>query len=262
MSDYQERFASVSRVYGEKEQDMIGKAHACIIGVGGVGSWVTEALVRSGLGRITLIDGDVISRSNTNRQIHTLESTLDQGKAETMKTRVKDINPECDCTVVNSYIDEGNLKALLQGDFDIIIDAIDRIKYKSAIINYCKRNKIPVLTIGGAGGLLDPTKIEIADLSKTWNDPLSAGVRSHLRYRFGFSANLKRSFGIPCVYSTEQRRYPDQDGKIGYRKPGVKGLSLDCNYGYGSSVAVTASFGFIAASKAMQIMMKMKSKKT
>ena len=94
------------------------------------------------------------------------------------------------------------------------------------------------------------------------NDPLLASVRSRLRYKYGFSSNLKRSFGIPCIYSTEQRRYPGEDGKIGYSKPGVKGLSLDCNYGYGSSVVVTASFGFIAAAKAMEIMMKMKSKKT
>ena len=262
MSDYEERFGSVARVYGEDELIRLKQAHACVIGIGGVGTWVAEALVRSGLGRITLVDGDVISRSNSNRQVHSLESTLGGGKAVVMKARLLDINPECECTVVETYIDEDNLNDLVQSDFNIVIDAIDRIKYKSAIINICKRSKMPVLTIGGAGGLLDPTKIEIADLSRTWNDPLSASVRSRLRYKYGFSSNLKRSFGIPCVYSTEQRRYPGIDGKIGYSKPGVKGLSLDCNFGYGSSVVVTASFGFIAAAKAMQIIMKMRSKKT
>lgn len=256
MSDYEERFDSVSRVYGENVLTLLRASHVCVIGIGGVGSWVAEALARTGLGAMTLIDGDMISRSNVNRQIHTLESSLGRSKASEMQSRVIDINPDCDCRAVVDYIGDENLSEMLDPDFSIVIDAIDRIKYKSAIISHCKRNKIPVITIGGAGGLLNPTKIEVADLTKAWNDPLSASVRSRLRYKYNFSSNLKRSFGIPCVYSTEQRRYPDKDGNIGYCKPGVKGLSLDCNFGYGSSVAVTATFGFVAVEKSIEIMIK------
>jgi len=256
MSDYEERFDSVSRVYGQDVADLLREAHVCVIGIGGVGSWVAEALARTGIGSMTLIDGDTISRSNVNRQIHTLESNLGRSKSAEMRSRVIDINPECDCRIIGEYISDDNLVEILGADYDVVIDAIDRIKYKSAVIHHCRRNKIPVITVGGAGGLIDPTKIEVSDLTKTWNDPLSASVRSRLRYKYNFPSNLKRSFGIPCVYSTEQRRYPGKDGKIGYNKPGVKGLSLDCNFGYGSSVAVTATFGFIAAEKTIQMIIK------
>ena len=256
MSDYEERFNSVARVYGIDVLALLRDSHLCVIGIGGVGSWVAEALARTGIGAITLVDGDTISRSNVNRQIHTLESSIDHSKSAEMQSRILEINPDCDCHAINDYISDENLDDILSAQFNLVIDSIDRIKYKSAIIHHCKRNKIPVLTIGGAGGLLDPTKIEMSDLTKTWNDPLSAGVRSHLRYKHRFPSNLKRSFGIPCIYSTEQRRYPDKDGNIGYSKPGVKDLSLDCNYGYGSSVAVTATFGFVAVEHAIKILIK------
>lgn len=256
MSDYEERFDSVSRVYGASALKALSEANVCIIGVGGVGSWVAEALARTGIGSMTVVDGDSITRSNVNRQIHTLESSLGRLKSEEMRLRIMDINPECECRSVNDYINEDNVSELLNSGFSLVIDAIDRIKYKSAIIYYCKRNKIPVITVGGAGGLLNPTKVEVSDLTKTWNDPLSAGVRSRLRYKYNFPSNLKRSFGIPCVYSTEQRRYPEKDGTIGYSKPGVKDLSLDCSFGYGSSVSVTATFGFIAAEKSIEMIIK------
>ena len=261
MSNYEERFVSIARVYGESCAAMLREAHICIIGIGGVGCWTAEALARTGAGNITLVDGDTISRGNTNRQIHTLESSLGHSKSAEMQKRILDINPECNCHIIDKYLGDDNLSEILDNDFSIVIDAIDRIKYKAMMIHHCKRNKIPMITIGGAGGLLDPTKIEISDLSKTWNDPLSASVRSRLRYKFKFASNLKRSFGIPCVYSTEQRRYPDANGNIGFNKPGVKGLTLDCNFGYGSSVAVTATFGFIAAAKSIEIMFKNSKKK-
>lgn len=256
MSDYEERFDAVLRVYGAAALKALGEANVCIIGVGGVGSWAAEALVRTGVGAMTLVDGDSISRSNVNRQIHTLESSLNQSKSEEMKLRIMDINPECECRAVNDYIDENNISDLLDSGFSIVIDAIDRIKYKAAIIHYCKRNKIPVVTVGGAGGLLNPAKVEVSDLTKTWGDPLAAGVRSRLRYKYHFPSNLKRSFGVPCVYSTEQRRYPEKDGTIGFSKPGVKDMSLDCSFGYGSSVSVTATFGFIAAEKSIEMIIR------
>jgi len=255
----EERFSSLANVYGEDNMQKLHAAHVCVVGVGGVGSWVVEALVRSGIGSITLIDGDDISRSNVNRQLHTLESTIGQMKTQVMQKRVKDINPDCICQTFQQYLDDDNTFELLlpnNNPYDCVIDAIDRIKYKALMIYFCKRNKIPVIATGGAGGLIDPSQIEIKDLSRTWNDPLASAVRLCLRQVHNFSRDPKRSFGVPCIYSTEQQRYPDKDGNIGYQKPGIAGLSLDCGFGYGSAVSVTATFGFTAAAKAIEIIMK------
>ncbi|MBN4063464.1 tRNA threonylcarbamoyladenosine dehydratase [Cardiobacterium sp. AH-315-I02] len=253
----EERFGSLARLYGEQELQKIQNAHICVVGIGGVGSWVVEALARSGVQHLTLIDGDDISRSNMNRQCHTLESTIGKMKTQVMKQRVLDINPECQVKAVEQFLNEKNIFDLLLPDtelpFNCVVDAIDRIKYKAQMIYFCKRNKLPVVTTGGAGGLLDPTQIEIKDLSRTWNDPLAASVRLALRQLHNFTRNPKRSFGVPCVFSTEQQRYPDKDGNVGYQKPGVAGLSLDCSFGYGSSVMVTAGFGFAAATKSIEL---------
>ncbi len=256
----EERFGSLARLYGVEGLQKIQQAHICVIGIGGVGSWVVEALARSGVQQLTLIDGDEISRSNVNRQCHTLESTIGKMKTEVMKQRVLDINPACHVQTEERYLNGDNIFELLLVDvsqpFDCVIDAIDRIKYKALLIYFCKRNKLPVVTTGGAGGLLDPSQIEVKDLSRTWNDPLAASVRLALRQVHNFARNPKRSFGVPCVYSTEQQRYPDKDGNVGYQKPGVAGLSLDCSFGYGSSVMVTGSFGFVAAAKAIELVLK------
>ena len=259
-SNHEERFGSLARVYGSDRLQKMHDAHICVVGIGGVGSWVVEALARSGVGKLTLVDGDDISRSNMNRQCHTLESTLGKMKTEVMKQRVADINPRCRCETIERYLDDDNIFELLMPDednkYDCVIDAIDRIKYKALMIYFCKRNRIPVVTTGGAGGLLDPTQIEVKDLTRTWNDPLAASVRLSLRQQYNFTRNPKRSFGVPCVYSQEQQRYPDKAGCVGFQKPGVAGLSLDCSFGYGSSVMVTASFGFAAAAKAIEIVTK------
>ena len=260
MSDNEERFGTLARVYGDEELQKIQNANICVVGMGGVGSWVAEALARTGVQHLTLIDGDDISRSNINRQCHALESTIGQMKAKVMQQRILDINPECECKVIEQYINDDNVSDLLMPEpgkkFDCVIDAIDRIKYKSLMIHFCKKNKIKVIATGGAGGLTNPAQIEIKDLSRTWNDPLASAVRLALRQVHNFSRNLKRSFGVPCVYSTEQQRYPDKDGDIGYKKPGVAGLSLDCGFGYGSAVVVTATFGFVAAANAIELILK------
>ena len=256
----EERFASLANVYGGEALQKLHNAHICVVGVGGVGSWAAESLVRSGVGKITLIDGDDISRSNINRQSHALESTIGKIKVEVMRQRLLDINPDCECSIFEQYINDENLSELLmpgaEKKFDCVIDAIDRIKYKSLMIHFCKKHKIKIITTGGAGGLTDPTQIEVKDLSRTWNDPLASAVRLALRQVHNFSRNLKRSFGVPCVYSTEQQRYPDKQGNIGYQKPGVARLSLDCSYGYGSVVIVTATFGFVAAAKVIDMVIK------
>jgi len=256
MSDYNNRFGGIARLYGQRGFEIIRDSHFCVIGIGGVGSWAAESLARTGIGEITLIDHDDIAASNINRQIHSLSDTLEQSKVETMAERIRQINPDCKVNVIDDFITESNCAKHLSNNYDYVIDAIDSIKFKCAIIYYCKRNKIPVITTGGAGGLTDPTKIDITDLAKTWNDPLAAKVRSQLRYQYGYTKNAKRNFGIKCVYSTEQQRYPNDDGSVDYAKPGVKGVHLDCAMGFGSATQVTATFGFVAAAKAIEALLR------
>ncbi len=246
----------MSRVYGESGLEKLASCHICVVGIGGVGSWVAESLARSAVGRVTLVDGDVIARSNSNRQIHTLESTLDRSKVKVMHERIMEINPECRCDVIGEDLTHDNIRDILERGYDCVIDAIDGINVKARMIYHCKRNKIKIVTTGGAGGLLDPTKVTIRDLAKTANDPLAAKVRSELRRNYNFSRNPTRSFGIPCVYSTEQQRYPSAAGGVSHCKPGVPGLSLDCAFGYGSSVAVTSAVAQAVCYKAIDIILK------
>ncbi|MBC8519927.1 MAG: tRNA threonylcarbamoyladenosine dehydratase [Gammaproteobacteria bacterium] len=255
MSHFSERFSALSRVYGERGLEKLTTSHICVVGIGGVGSWVAESLARSAVGKITLVDGDIIARSNSNRQIHTLESTLNRPKVEVMRERIMEINPQCWCDAVKKDLDHDNMRDILERGYDCVIDAIDGINVKARMIYHCKRNKIKIVTTGGAGGLLDPTKVTIRDLAKTANDPLAAKVRSELRRNYNFSRNPTRSFGIPCVYSTEQQRYPSAEGEVSYSKPGVPGLSLDCAFGYGSSVAVTSAVAQAACYKSISIIL-------
>jgi len=249
---YNQRFGGVKRLYGDLGADIVGKMHVCVVGIGGVGSWAVEALARSGVNRITLIDHDDICETNINRQIHALGDTVSLSKVEVMAERITAINPDCKVKAIDDFITETTVSKYLNSDFDYVIDAIDSIRFKAAMIYYCKRNKIPVITTGGAGGLTDPTQIGVKDLSKTVNDPLAAKVRSTLRREFGFTKNVKRTFGVECVFSTQQQVYPKPDGSVSQDKPGVKGVSLDCSMGFGASSCVTSVFGFIAVARVIE----------
>ena len=248
-----ERFASIERLYGTADYQQLRQLHFAVVGLGGVGSWAVEALARSGIRKLTLIDFDEVALSNVNRQLHALSSTVGRKKLDVMVERVREINPTCDVTGIDDFITTDNLFDLLPvgRNFDYVIDAIDSIKFKAALIYYCRRNKIPIITTGGAGGSNDPAHIKIADLSRTYNDALAAKVRQRLRTDYGFSKNPKRSFGIECVFSTQHKVYPKEDGTVCHRKPGVHGVHLDCRYGYGSASFVTATFGFMAVGQAV-----------
>ena len=258
--DDAERFASMERLYGSDDYRHIRELHIAVIGLGGVGSWAVEALARSGIGKLTLIDFDEVALGNVNRQLHALTSTIGEKKLEVMARRVREISPQCEINAIDDYITADNLFDHLpaEGKFDYVIDAIDSIKFKAALIYYCKRNKIPIITTGGAGGCNDPGHIQIADLSRTYNDALAAKVRQRLRSDYGFSKNPKRTFGIECVYSTQHKVYPKEDGTVCHRKPGVHGVHLDCRFGYGSASFVTASFGLMAAGRAVNRALKRK----
>lgn len=244
-----DRFAAVGRVYGEAAVQRLAQAHCCVVGVGGVGSWVAEALVRSGVGQITLIDHDDITESNINRQIHAATSTVERAKVSVMAERIFDINPHCVCHPVDDMLVPNNIEKHIDTRFDYVVDAIDTVKSKVSLIYHCKRNAIPVLTIGGAGGRTDPARVKIGDLNKTTKDSLASRVRKRLRSQYGWTRNPARRFGVECVYSDQQPMFPQGDGTVAQSKPALAGVTLDCNTGYGSVVGVTAVFGMIAASR-------------
>lgn len=251
---YQQRFSGLVRLYGQQGLDKIAKAHVCVVGIGGVGSWVVEALARSGINHITMIDLDDVSLTNVNRQIHALESTLEQSKIEVMQARVLDINPDCTVTLIEDFVTPNNVHSYIPSPsiYDVVIDAADSVKAKAAIVARCKRLKTKVICIGGAGGQLDPLLINKGDLAKTIQDPLLAKVRSELRRFYDYSKNPKRNFGVECVYSSEQLKYPTPDGGISHSKQSSQGASkMDCSTGFGAFVGVTATFGLVAASRAL-----------
>lgn len=247
MSDDQ-RFGGIARLYGAEALDKLGESHVAIAGIGGVGSWAAESLARSGVGEITLIDLDDVCITNTNRQIHAMSDTIGVAKVEAIAERIRKINPACTINLVEDFVTPSNVQTLLTSNMDAVIDAIDSIKAKAAIIAHCKRNKIPVVTVGGAGGQVDPTKVTRGDLAKTIQDPLAAKLRSELRRFYNFSKNPKRRFQVECIYSTEQLRYPQPDGSVCFSKSAMEnGTRLDCAGGFGAVVTVTATFGMFAA---------------
>lgn len=250
-ADSDESLGALARVYGRQAFRTLATLRICVVGIGGVGSWAVESLVRTGVGHITMIDHDDVSASNINRQLHALQSTLDRPKVQVMQERALQINPRAEIVAEDDFLAEKNLESYLSRDFDAVIDAIDSIRFKAAMIAFCRRQKIRIITTGGAGGRTDPLAVGIADLSRTWNDALAAKVRSRLRSDYGFTSNPKRRFGVECVYSAEQPVYPDGNGEVSYARPGVPGAKLDCDQGYGSVSFVTGTFGLVAASRAV-----------
>jgi tRNA A37 threonylcarbamoyladenosine dehydratase len=253
----EQRFGGIRRLYGDAAYEIFSQAHVCVIGIGGVGSWAAEALARSGIGKITLIDMDDICVTNTNRQIHALSDTIGESKVDVMTQRVKQINPNCEITSIEDFATADNMSELLAEPFDYIIDCIDSIKPKAALMAWCKSNKRSVITIGGAGGQTDPTKIQTADLAKTVGDPLAANLRNFLRRYYNFSRNTKRRFNIECVFSIEQLNYPQGDGTVSkQRLKGDTETKMNCDTGFGASTAVTATFGFVAVSRVLDKLIK------
>ena len=246
--DISRRFGGVSRLYGSEALARFQRASVAVIGIGGVGSWAAEALARSAVGNITLIDLDMVAESNANRQIHALDPVFGKAKTTAMAERIHAINPLCVVTEIEDFVTLENIDALLGRGFDCIIDAIDQVHIKTAIIAWCHAHQIPIVTAGGAGGQTDPTRIEIADLSRTEQDPLLAKVRSQLRKHYGFPRDLKRKFGVPAIFSTEPVR-PPESGASCDAAPSLTGLNCA---GYGSSVCVTAPFGLFAAAEALR----------
>ncbi|EIG26224.1 tRNA cyclic N6-threonylcarbamoyladenosine(37) synthase TcdA [Haemophilus paraphrohaemolyticus] len=250
VDNYEQRFGGIGRLYTPEGLSKLRQAHVCVIGIGGVGSWAVEALARTGIGKITMIDMDDICVTNINRQIHAMTGTVAQLKTESMKERVERINPECVIEIIDDFISPENIPEYLNRGYDYVIDAIDSVKTKAALIAYCKRNKIKLITTGGAGGQTDPSQIQIADLSKTIQDPLASKVRSLLRKEYNFSQNTKRKFGVDCVFSTQPLIFP----KMG--ESCEISATMNCANGFGAVTMVTATFGFFAVSRVVDKLLK------
>ena len=251
LPDDSRRFGGIARLYGDAGRARLAAAHVCVVGIGGVGSWAVEALARTGVGRLTLIDLDHVAESNINRQIHAADATLGQAKVEAMRERIAGYNPACRVAVVDDFVTVDNAAQLLAGGFDYVVDAIDAVRVKVAMIAVARERGLPLVTCGAAGGQIDPTQIRVDDLARTLQDPLLAKVRGQLRKAHGFTRDPKKKFGVEAVFSTEPLRYPAPEAACDVAAgaagaPGPAGLNCA---GFGSVVTVTACVGMFAAAR-------------
>ena len=244
-ADLDRRFGGLARLYGVAGAARIAASHVVVVGIGGVGSWAAEALARSGVGRLTLIDLDHIAESNINRQIHALDSTLGQAKVVAMRERIAQINPACAVVGIEEFVEPGNWYELLPGAPDAVIDACDQVRAKTAMAAWALAARGPdkplFISVGAAGGKRLAHRVDVEDLARVTHDPLLAQLRYRLRKDHGAPREGK-AIGVPCVFSREAVMPPDASC-------GIEGLvdgSLNC-HGYGSVVAVTATFGQCAA---------------
>lgn len=254
-----DRFAGIDRLYGVGALAHFARCHVVVVGLGGVGSWVVEALARTGVGRLTLIDADDLCVSNTNRQLPALEGAYGRNKAEAMAERCRAINPAIQVEAVQAFLTGSNLAELLDRGQDLVIDACDSFRTKVEAIAWCRRGKRPILTVGAAGGRLDPTLVRVRDLSRTEHDAMLALIRKKLRAEFNFPKNHQRYFGVPAVYSLENVQYPQADGTVCGLRPKLgadAALKLDCGVGLGAATHITGAFAFAAVGKALEMLLK------
>jgi tRNA threonylcarbamoyladenosine dehydratase len=251
MDAYLKRFGGIGRLVGKGGLERLRQAHVCVVGLGGVGSWAVEALARSGVGELTLIDLDDVCISNVNRQLHAVEGELGKPKVEVLARRVLSINPECQVHPLHSFLLKSNVERIFQAPFQAVVDAIDSPSRKCVLIAECRRRGIYVVTTGGAGGRRDPTAIEVVDLAFTSHDRLLEEVRGVLRRNYGFPRG-DRAFGVDCVLSREAPVFPTQAGSVCSDRSAAADLRLDCHSGYGTASFITGTFGFVAASRVVE----------
>ncbi len=252
MHHFERRFGGIGRQYGKAGLERSRRAHVCVIGLGGVGSWAVEALARSGVGKLTLIDADEVCVSNTNRQLHALDGQFGKPKVAVMAQRARAIHPGIEVDAIEQFLTPANLALLLDRGYSLVIDCCDAFRVKVETIAWCRRRKLPLITCGSAGGRTDPTLIAVRDLAKTEHDAMLALVRKKLREEFNFPRSPKRYFGVQAVYSRENVRYPQADGSVcGTRPEHGEALKLDCGGGLGAATHVTAAFAFAAVSRAL-----------
>ncbi|MBH47914.1 MAG: tRNA threonylcarbamoyladenosine dehydratase [Halobacteriovorax sp.] len=250
------RFGGIARAITPKSLQRLQSAHILILGIGGVGSWSAEALARSGVGKISLVDLDDVCITNINRQIHAMTSTVGRPKVEVMKDRLIDIAPDCQVTTIYDFFDQNTFEDILSRPFDMVIDCIDSLKSKCLLINECKKREIPLITVGGAGGKVDPTLIRTNDLNQTSNDQLLKQVRRSLKRDWGWSKDEKSIWGVQAVFSIERMKFLDAAGELQFVPDEKQNRGISCSSTIGSTSWITGSFGLFAASLAVQSLVK------
>jgi tRNA A37 threonylcarbamoyladenosine dehydratase len=244
-ADLERRFGGLRRLYGEAAYTRIRAARIAVVGLGGVGSWAAEALARSGVAALTLIDLDHVAESNINRQVQALGSTLGMAKAEALRQRVNDIHPGCSMTAIEEFVSGDNWPSLLTAPVHAVIDACDQVRAKLALALWARATATPLVVVGAAGGKRLPQAVAVDDLADVTHDPLLASLRQRLR-KEGAAPRSGR-LGLICVYSKEAVHRP----LVAAEECSTDG-SLNC-HGYGSAVGVTATFGMVAASEALRL---------
>jgi tRNA A37 threonylcarbamoyladenosine dehydratase len=248
-SDREQSFGGVGRLYGPGALERLAAAHVCVVGVGGVGSWAVEALARSGVGALTLVDLDDVCLTNINRQLPALDDTIGRPKVEVLAARVVAINPACRVEPRAEFFTESSAATLLgAAHFDYVIDAIDSLKNKALLIARCRAAGLRILTCGAAGGRRDPTHVRVADLALTHRDQLLRYVRKRLRAQHGFARDEDTPFGVAAVYSPEVPNFLWSDGSMRPRPESGAEAGINCATGIGTASFVTGAFGFTAAS--------------
>ena len=247
MDDFNERFGGLARLYGRDGLARLQKSHVAIIGIGGVGVWTAEALARSGVGALTLVDLDELCVTNINRQLHALTATVGRAKVDVMAERIRAINPHCRVTTLQEFFNDQSAGKILAAKFDFVVDAIDNVANKVLLLALCVAGKTPVVSCGAAGGRRDGTAVRLADLGHVTHDRLFAEVRKRLRERHNFPA-AGRVTGVMCAFSAEVPVFAQVDGSVGAERCAAdKDSRLSCNGGLGSATFVTGAFGFAAA---------------
>ncbi len=248
LNDFDRRFGGLARLYGPEGLRALQAAHVMVIGIGGVGSWAAEALARSGVGQLTLVDLDHVALSNTNRQIHALDGNFGKSKVEAMAERIRAIQPGIRLQLIDDFIEPDNLESIVCAPLDCVIDAIDQMRIKTLLAAHCRQLKLHLVVSGSAGGKVDPTRIRVADLSQVIQDPLLSKMRARLRKEHQFARTKK--MGVQCVYSEEPVKHPTPTEGAACDSGNLGQAGLACT-GYGSAVTVTASFGLFAAARAI-----------
>jgi tRNA A37 threonylcarbamoyladenosine dehydratase len=255
---YEARFGGVGRLYGREALARLRAAHACVVGVGGVGSWSAEALARGGVGAITLVDLDEVCLSNVNRQLHALDGEVGRAKVDVVAERIRRINPACRVEALPEFFVASNAGRLLAPErgYTVVIDAIDSVAHKARLLAACGARGLPVVTTGGAGGKRDGTRLRVGDLGESGGDDLLRQVRKTLRRDHGFPGGEGHRYGIRVVWSTEPAVYPWADGTCAASPEPGSSSRLDCSAGLGAAVWVTAAFGFAAAQEAVRLIVE------
>ncbi|MDR1789448.1 MAG: tRNA threonylcarbamoyladenosine dehydratase [Opitutaceae bacterium] len=251
--DYARRFGGVGRLLGAAALERLAAARVCVVGLGGVGSWAAEALARSGVGGLTLVDMDDVCVTNTNRQLPAVTGAEGRPKARLLRERALAINPGCDAVALELFFSKATAGEVLDGGFDCVVDAIDTTGDKALLIAECGRRGLGCVTVGGAGGKRDATQIRAGDLGEARGDELLRLVRRKLRREHGYPAGEGARFGARCVFSAERPAFPWADGVCRAEPERSGPLRLDCEGGLGAAAFVTGAFGLVAAQEAVRL---------